>query len=152
MLTLGNLQKVPGSTHKKKRVGRGKGSGHGNQATRGGRGQTARSGKPHPYLGFEGGQMRLVRRIPKRGFNNPHRKEYSIVNLSILDAKFDPNTVVTPDLLVEKGIIKNNNKPVKILANGELTKALTVRAHRFSESAIAKIEKAGGKAEVIETC
>ncbi|RCK78497.1 MAG: LSU ribosomal protein L15p (L27Ae) [Candidatus Ozemobacter sibiricus] len=149
MLTLGNLKKALGSTHRKKRIGRGKGSGHGNQSTRGGKGQTARSGKPHPYAGFEGGQMRLVRTLPKRGFISPHRVTYSLVNLGDLDKKFEANTVVTTELLCEKGLVKNLKHPVKILARGDISKALTVHAHRFSESAKAKIEKAGGKAEVI---
>ncbi|MBF0546434.1 MAG: 50S ribosomal protein L15 [Candidatus Riflebacteria bacterium] len=149
MLTLTSMKKTPGSTHKRKRIGRGKGSGHGNESTRGGKGQTARSGKPHPYLGFEGGQMRLVRILPKRGFVSPHRVVYSAVNLSELEKKFDAGQVIDPTLLAQNGIIKNLKKPVKILARGDINKALTVRAHRFSESAKAKIEKAGGKAEVI---
>lgn len=148
MLTLGNLKKALGSTHTRKRIGRGKGSGHGNSSTRGHKGQTARSGKPHPYAGFEGGQMRLVRTLPKRGFVSPHRVTYSLVNLAALDL-FDANTNVTIELLKEKGLVKNLHHPIKILARGEISKALTVHAHRFSESAKAKIEKAGGKAEVI---
>jgi len=148
MMNLGNLKKSAGSTHRRKRIGRGKGSGHGNKSTRGGKGQTARSGKPHPYLGFEGGQMRLVRIMPKRGFISPHRVEYSTVNLAALDS-FEAGTQIDLDVLQKAGLIKNQNKPVKILARGEITKALTVKAHRFSESAKAKIEKAGGKVEVI---
>ncbi|MBF0409873.1 MAG: 50S ribosomal protein L15 [Candidatus Riflebacteria bacterium] len=148
-MTLTNMRKSPGSTHRRKRIGRGKGSGHGNESTRGGKGQTARSGKPHPYLGFEGGQMRLVRIMPKRGFVSPHRITYSEVNLSELEFRFDAGATVTPESLFETGLIKNFSKPIKILARGEITKALNVQAHRFSESARAKIEKAGGKAEVI---
>jgi large subunit ribosomal protein L15 len=148
MMNLGSLKKAPGSTKSRKRVGRGKGSGHGNRSTRGGKGQTARSGKPHPYLGFEGGQMRLVRRMPKRGFVPPHRVEYAEVNLASLE-KFDTGTHVTVQMLMDRGIIKNLKAPVKILARGEISKALTIQAHRFSETAKAKIEKAGGKAEVI---
>ncbi|MBF0500118.1 MAG: 50S ribosomal protein L15 [Candidatus Riflebacteria bacterium] len=147
-MNLGNLKKATGSTHRTKRIGRGKGSGHGNQSTRGGKGQTARSGKPHPYLGFEGGQMRLVRIMPKRGFISPHRVEYTPVNLAEFDI-FDANTVVTPEVMKEKGLIKSLGKLVKVLARGEISKSLTIRAHRFSESAQAKIEKAGGKVEVI---
>lgn len=148
MLSLANLKKAAGSTHNRKRVGRGKGSGHGNESTRGGKGQTARSGKPHPYAGFEGGQMRLTRILPKRGFNSPHRVVFSVVNLASLDI-FEAGTKVTPEMLCDKGLVKNLTAPVKILARGEITKSLTVQAHQFSESAKAKIEKAGGKAEVI---
>ncbi len=148
MLTLATLRKSPGSTKNRKRIGRGKGSGHGNKSTRGGKGQTARSGKPHPYAGFEGGQMRIVRRLPKRGFIPPHRVEYSLVNIASLE-NFDTGTNVTLDLLKEKGLIKPSSQLVKILARGEISKPLTIHAHRFSESAKAKIEKAGGKAEVI---
>ncbi|OIP23751.1 50S ribosomal protein L15 [bacterium CG2_30_54_10] len=147
-MTLGNLRKAVGSTHKKKRIGRGKGSGHGNKSTRGGKGQTARTGKPHPYAGFEGGQMRLVRTLPKRGFHSPHRVVYSLVNLAALEV-FEAGAVVTGQVLAEKGLVKNLHFPIKILARGEISKALTVHAHRFSESARTKIEKAGGKAEVI---
>ncbi|MFZ2958971.1 MAG: 50S ribosomal protein L15 [Candidatus Ozemobacteraceae bacterium] len=147
-MNLGNLKKAAGSTHRRKRIGRGKGSGHGNQSTRGGKGQTGRSGKPHPYLGFEGGQMRLVRIMPKRGFVPPHRVEYTPVNLAAFDI-FEAKTVVTPEMMHEKGIVRSLTAPVKILARGEISKPLTIRAHRFSESAQAKIEKAGGKVEVI---
>lgn len=148
MLSLANLKKSSGSTHKRKRIGRGKGSGHGNESTRGGKGQTARSGKPHPYAGFEGGQMRLTRILPKRGFVSPHRVEFSVVNLAALDM-FEAGTKITPELLCDKGLVKNLAAPVKILARGEISKALTVQAHQFSQSAKAKIEKAGGKAEEI---
>lgn len=148
MMNLGNLRKAKGSTENKKRVGRGKGSGMGNQATKGHDGQKGRSGKPHPYAGFEGGQMRLIRLIPKRGFTSPHRVVYSVVNLSALEI-FEPNTEVTPALMMEKGLVKKLNRPIKILARGEISKPLTVKANHFSESAKAKIEKAGGKAEVV---
>ncbi len=148
MLNLGNLKKAIGSTKKRKRIGRGKGSGHGNKSTRGGKGQTARSGKPHPYAGFEGGQMRFVRLMPKRGFIRPMKEIFSLVNLAQLDI-FETGTQVTTKMLQEKGLIKNLHFPVKILARGEISKALTVQAQKFSESAKAKIEKAGGKAEVI---
>jgi len=148
MLSLANLKKASGSTHSRKRVGRGKGSGHGNESTRGGKGQTARSGSPHPYAGFEGGQMRLTRILPKRGFTSPHRVVFSVVNLAALDI-FEAGTKVTPEMLCDKGLVKNLTAPVKILARGEITKSLTIQAHQFSESAKAKIEKAGGKAEVI---
>ncbi len=149
MLNLGNLKKAKGSTNEKRRVGRGKGSGMGNQATSGHDGQKSRSGKPHPYAGFEGGQMRLVRILPKRGFTSPHHVEFSLVNLADLDKTFDANSEVTLELLVQKGLIKNLKHPVKILARGDINKPLTVKAHQFSNSAKDKIEKAGGKAEVI---
>lgn len=148
MMNLSNLRKAPGSTKRKKRIGHGKGSGHGNKSTRGGKGQTARSGKPHPYLGFEGGQMRLTRLMPKRGFTSPHRVEYSEVNLAALE-QFDAGTNVTVELMKQKGLVKNLKQPVKVLARGEISKALNIQANRFSESARAKIEKAGGKVEVI---
>lgn len=149
MLNLGNLKKAKGSTREKRRVGRGKGSGMGNQATAGHDGQKARSGKPHPYAGFEGGQMRLVRILPKRGFTSPNRVEYSVVNTADLENTFEPNTVVTLEMMVLNGLVKNLKYPVKILARGEINKPLTVMANRFSNSAKDKIEKAGGKAEVI---
>jgi large subunit ribosomal protein L15 len=149
MLNLGNLKKAKGSTKERKRVGRGKGSGMGNQATAGQGGQKARSGKPHPYAGFEGGQMRLVRILPKRGFTPPRRVEFSLVNLADLDKAFEANSEVTLELMIEKGLIKNLRKPVKVLARGDINKALNVQAHQFSNSAKDKIEKAGGKAEVI---
>lgn len=155
MMNLGNLKKAVGSTSEKRRVGRGKGSGMGNQATRGHDGQLGRAGRRHPYAGFEGGQMRLVRVLPKRGFKSPNRVEYSLVNLAAFDI-FEPDTVVTYALMVEKGLVQKpargldkNIKPVKVLARGDLGKPLTIQANRFSESAKAKIEKAGGKAEVI---
>lgn len=149
MLNLGNLKKAKGSTTTRRRVGRGKGSGMGNQATKGHDGQKARSGKPHPYAGFEGGQMRLVRILPKRGFHNPNRVECSVVNLAQLDTTFEADTVVTLEMMVDNGLVKNLKQPVKVLARGEINKPLTVKANRFSNSAIAKIEKAGGKVEVI---
>lgn len=148
MLSLANLKKASGSTHKRKRIGRGKGSGHGNLSTRGLNGQCARAGSPHPYEGFEGGQMRLTRILPKRGFVSPHRVVFSVVNLASLDV-FEAGTKVTPEMLCDKGLVKNLTYPVKILARGEITKSLTIVAHQFSDSARAKIEKAGGKAEVI---
>ncbi len=148
MMNLSNLKGAAGATHRTKRIGRGKGSGHGNKSTRGGKGQTARSGKPHPYAGFEGGQMPVVRRIPKRGFVSPFRTEWAVVNLSALEV-FAAGTVVTPELLLEKRLIRVAGDGVKLLGRGELTKALTVQVHRVSESARAKIEKAGGKVEVI---
>lgn len=149
MLNLGNLRKAKGSTKRKRIVGRGKGSGMGNQATRGHDGQLGRGSKVRPYAGFEGGQMRLVRLLPKRGFKNPHRVEFAVVNLSSLEAAFAPNANVTIEKMVEAGLVKNYSAPVKVLARGEITKPLNVQANQFSNSAKDKIEKAGGKAEVI---
>lgn len=141
MLTLGNLSPKEGSTKQVKRLGRGPGSGHGKTAGRGHKGFKSRSGsgvKP----GFEGGQMPLQRRLPKKGFNNIFRKEYALVSLSQLDA-FDKDAVVTVDALIEAGIVKKNSL-VKILANGEITKAMTVQVNKASGAAQAKIEAAGG--------
>lgn len=130
-----------------KRVGRGIGSGLGKTSGKGHKGQNARSGggvRP----GFEGGQMPLFRRLPKRGFTNVFAKEYSIVNIRDLD-RFDENTVVTPELLLNEGLVKKLSDGVKILGDGDLKKKLTVKAHKFSKSAAEKIEAAGGKVEVI---
>jgi large subunit ribosomal protein L15 len=150
MLNLGNLQKAIGSTREKRRVGRGKGSGMGNQATKGHDGQLGRGSKKHPYAGFEGGQMRLIRILPKRGFKNPHRIEFAVVNLDALDKTFNANDEVTYEKMVEMGLVKNFKLPVKVLADGEITKPLTVHAHHFSIAAKEMIEKVGGKAiEVI---
>lgn len=149
MMNLGNLKKAPGSTQEKRRIGRGKGSGMGNQSTRGHGGQLGRGSKVHPYAGFEGGQMRFMRILPKRGFTSPHKVEFSLVNLAALEQAFAANAEVTIEKLVEAGLVKNFNNPVKILARGDITKPLTVIAHQFSCSAKDKIEKAGGKAEVI---
>ncbi len=149
MMNLGNLKKAKGSTKDKRRVGRGKGSGMGNQATRGHDGQLGRGSKVHPYAGFEGGQMRFVRIMPKRGFTSPNRVEFSVVNLAALEQAFAANAEVTVAKLIEAGLVKNDKYPVKILARGEIKKPLTVKAHQFSSSAKDKIEKAGGKAEVI---
>lgn len=141
------LQPAPGSRHTRKRVGRGVGSGMGKTSTRGHKGQNARSGggvRP----GFEGGQNPLYRRLPKRGFNNPFRKEYAIVNLDQLN-NFAADTEVTPEILMNSGIIKNPLAGIKVLGDGELTVKLTVKANKFSKSAVEKITAAGGNAEVI---
>lgn len=135
------------SNKESKRIGRGHGSGHGKTAGKGHKGQNARSGGG-VRIGFEGGQMPLARRIPKRGFNNIFAKKFSIVNVSDLN-KFKDDTVVDTELLIASGLIKKENDGVKILGNGELTAKLTVKAAKFSQSAIEKIEKAGGKAEVM---
>jgi large subunit ribosomal protein L15 len=142
-----DLSPVAGSTHVDKRKGRGHATGNGKTAGRGHKGQKARSGGG-TRIGFEGGQMPLARRIPKRGFNNIFAKEYAIVNVSSLDV-FKDDTVVDAELLIAAGIIKKELDGVKILGKGDLTKKLTVKAAKFSESAKEKIEKAGGKAEVM---
>jgi large subunit ribosomal protein L15 len=134
--------------HAKKRVGRGQGSGNGKTAGRGHKGQKSRSGYKFKR-GFEGGQMPLHRRVPKRGFHNPFRVEYEVVNLDTLAARFDAGAVITPELLLEHGLTSGANRLVKVLARGEVDKALTVRAHKFSGKAAEKIAAAGGKAEAI---
>jgi len=146
-MRLNELRPPEGSTHARKRVGRGPGSGHGKTSGRGHKGQRARSGgKVRPW--FEGGQMPLQRRLPVRGFTNIFKKQYAIVNLDALN-RFPDDTVVTPKLLKSAGIIKKLKDGVKILGDGELEKSLTVKAHRFSKSALDKIKNAGGKAEEI---
>jgi large subunit ribosomal protein L15 len=144
---LHKLKPATGAVRGRKRVGRGPGSGLGKTSGRGEKGQKSRSGfsrKP----GFEGGQMPLHRRVPKRGFTNIWRKEYAEVNLDRLEV-FDAGTIVTPELLIERGIVRKLRDGVKILAGGDLTKALTVRAHKFSAKAQEKLAVLGGKAEVI---
>ena len=126
-----------GSTKRRKVVGRGRGSGHGTTAGRGGKGQTARTGSSIPAW-FEGGQMPLIRRLPKRGFTNIFKKNYAIINIEILN-RFESGQEVTPALLVSQGLIRSRNDGVKVLGTGALTKALTVHAHKFSQSAAAKI-------------
>ena len=144
---LSNLRPADGSKHSDNfRRGRGHGSGNGKTAGKGHKGQKARSGATRP--GFEGGQMPLYRRIPKRGFTNRNTKEIVGINVSALEA-FENDAVVSVAALIEKGIVKNPRDGVKILGNGELTKKLTVQANAFSEGAKAKIEALGGKAEVI---
>lgn len=146
-MNLHNLAPAPGSKKRRKRIGRGPGSGHGKTATKGHKGILARSGggkRP----GFEGGQMPLVRRLPKFGFTNPTRIEYSIVNLKSLEQWAGEGTV-TPQAMVDAGLIKRKRLPIKILGVGELKKPLVVQAHKFSKSAEAKIQAAGGRVEVI---
>ena len=146
-MNLSELRPAEGSKHSDNfRRGRGHGSGNGKTAGKGHKGQKARSGAPRP--GFEGGQMPLYRRIPKRGFTNRNTKEIIGINLSALEV-FENDTVVSIETLIEAGIVKNPRDGVKILGNGELTKKLTVQANAFSASAAAKIEALGGKAEVI---
>ncbi len=146
-MRLGDIHPAPGSTQKSFRVGRGHGSGNGKQAGKGHKGQNARSGggvRP----GFEGGQMPLYRRIPKRGFINRFKKDIVAINLAHLNS-FEDGSVVDIDALKSKGLLKNPRDGVKILAQGELKKKLTVRVNFFSKAAIEKIEACGGKAEVI---
>ena len=146
-MNLSNLRPAEGSKQSDNfRRGRGHGSGNGKTAGKGHKGQKARSGAPRP--GFEGGQMPLYRRIPKRGFTNRNSKEIIGINLSALEV-FENDTVVSVETLIEAGIVKNPRDGVKILGYGELTKKLTVQANAFSASAAAKIEALGGKAEVI---
>ena len=146
-MDLSNLRPADGSKHSDNfRRGRGHGSGNGKTAGKGHKGQKARSGATRP--GFEGGQMPLYRRIPKRGFTNRNTKEIVGINVSALEV-FENDTVVSVETLIEAGIVKNPRDGVKILGNGELTKKLTVQANAFSASAAAKIESLGGKAEVI---
>ncbi len=146
-MNLSNLTPAEGSVHNDNfRRGRGHGSGNGKTAGKGHKGQKARSGAPRP--GFEGGQMPLYRRLPKRGFKNRNTKDIVGINVSALD-RFEDGAVVTVESLLDAGIIKNPRDGVKILGNGELSKKLTVKANAFSESAKAKIEAAGGTIEVI---
>ncbi|API71316.1 50S ribosomal protein L15 [Leuconostoc suionicum] len=144
-MNLNELQPAAGSRHVRNRVGRGTSSGNGKTSGRGQKGQKAR-GKVR--LGFEGGQMPLYRRIPKRGFTNISRKEFAVVNLNKLNS-FDDGKEITPTLLIENGIVKNQKSGIKILAVGQLEKKLTVKAHKFSAAAVAAIEQAGGSTEVL---
>ncbi|CAK1226366.1 MULTISPECIES: 50S ribosomal protein L15 [Fructobacillus] len=144
-MNLNELQPALGSRQTRNRVGRGTSSGNGKTAGRGQKGQKAR-GKTR--LGFEGGQMPLYRRIPKRGFTNISRKEFAVVNLDKLN-NFDNGTEVTPALLIENGVVKNQKDGIKVLGNGQLEKKLTIKAHKFSAAAVKAIEQAGGTTEVI---
>ena len=147
-MDLSNLKPPDGSKKRAFRVGRGQGSGNGKTAGRGHKGAKSRSGVKFKR-GFEGGQMPLHRRIPKRGFHNLFRVEYAVVNLDTLGERFDKGTVVTLELLQEKGLVSGSAQRVKILARGEIGKGLTVRAHKFSGKAAEKIAAAGGTAEVL---
>ena len=147
-MKLHELSPAAGSTKARKRIGRGAGSGQGKTAGKGHKGQKARAGRGM-RPGFEGGQMPLQRRLPKRGFNNIFRIEMAIVNVAALDKAFEAGETVTVDALIEKGLVKKVLGGVKVLGNGELSKALTVQANAFSDSDKQKIEAAGGKAEVI---
>jgi large subunit ribosomal protein L15 len=146
-MSLNNLRPPQGAKHSKKRVGRGQGSGNGKTAGRGHKGAKSRSGFKHKR-GFEGGQMPLHRRVPKRGFHNLFRTEYAVVNLDAIAERFDAGAEITPELLRERGLVGKAGR-VKVLARGDISKALTVRAHKFSGKAAEKIAAAGGKAEVL---
>ncbi|HWP99162.1 MAG TPA: 50S ribosomal protein L15 [Vicinamibacterales bacterium] len=145
---LGDLRPPRGARKRPKRVGRGPGSGHGVRAGRGNKGAKSRAGFKHKR-GFEGGQMPLHRRLPKRGFHNPFRRAYAVVNLDVLAARFEPGAEVTPELLRARGLVRGDG-PVKVLARGEIDRPLVVKAHRFSGRALEKIAAAGGRAEVLE--
>jgi large subunit ribosomal protein L15 len=146
-MDLSNLRPPKGATHSKKRVGRGQGTGQGVQAGRGHKGAKSRSGFHH-QRGFEGGQMPLHRRVPKRGFNNIFRVEFDVVNLDTLEERFEAGSEVTIDLLRERGLVGRAGR-VKVLARGEISKALTVHAHKFSGKAAESIAAAGGRVEVV---
>lgn len=146
-MKLHELKPAKGSRVKRNRVGRGPSSGNGKTSGRGQKGQKAREGST-TRLGFEGGQTPLFQTLPKRGFTNIHRKEYAIVNLETLNA-LDEGTEVTPELLAENGIVKNQKSGIKVLAKGDIDRGLTVKAHKFSKAAKEAIEAAGGSVEVI---
>ena len=151
---LSTMKPAPGSTKKRKRIGRGQGSGHGGTSTRGHKGAGSRSGTRHRAW-FEGGQMPLVRRIPKRGFHSPFRVEFQVVNVETLQKLASDGRmtggVVTPELLVKLGVVKGAAIPVKVLGTGEITVKLEIAANAFSKSAVRKIEAAGGKAQTISS-
>ena len=148
-MNLSSLKPPAGQRHPRKRVGRGMGSGHGKTSTRGHKGQGSRAGSG-VRRGFEGGQMPLHRRLPKRGFRNIFRKRYAIINLKEIAQIAEP--AISPDLLLARGVIKNLHDGLKVLGEGELSAPVSVSAHLFSQSAREKILKAGGKAEVIARC
>ena len=147
-MALNNLRPPKGAKHAKKRIGRGQGSGNGKTAGRGHKGAKSRSGFKFKR-GFEGGQMPLHRRIPKRGFHNLFRTEYAVVNLDALAERFDAGTTITPELLRERGLINSTRQPIKVLGRGDIAKSLTVHAHKFSGKAAEKIAAAGGSTEVL---
>jgi large subunit ribosomal protein L15 len=147
-MELYDLKPAPGATRTRRRVGRGPGSGAGKTAGKGHKGQKSRSGYSRRF-GFEGGQMPLVRRLPKRGFTNNFRIEFQVVNLRDLERVFGNGDVVSPESLVDKGLVRKRAQPVKILGSGELTKKLSVKAHKFSTAAQSSIEKVGGSCEVV---
>jgi large subunit ribosomal protein L15 len=146
-MDLSNLKPPKGAKHAKKRVGRGQGSGNGKTAGRGHKGAQSRSGYKFKR-GFEGGQMPLHRRMPKRGFHNPFRIEFEVVNLDTLAERFEAGAVITPETLAAAGLVSGGG-PVKVLARGDVSKALTIKAHKFSGKAAEKIAAAGGQAEAL---
>jgi large subunit ribosomal protein L15 len=146
-MDLSNLKPPAGAKHSKKRVGRGQGSGNGHTAGRGHKGAKSRSGFKFKR-GFEGGQMPLHRRVPKRGFHNPFQIEYEVVNVDTLAERFEAGTVVTPETLVAAGLVTGRS-PIKLLARGDVSKALTVRVHKFSGKAAEKLAAAGGQVEAL---
>jgi large subunit ribosomal protein L15 len=147
-MDLSTLAPAPGATKKRKRLGRGTGSGHGKTAGRGHKGRGARSGGNTPP-GYEGGQMPLQRRLPKHGFRNPFRQEFSIINLGQLEERFESGAVVDAEALRASGLVHTLKRPIKILADGALSKALTVKANKFSATAKERLQAAGGTAEVV---
>jgi large subunit ribosomal protein L15 len=146
MINLSHLKPAAGSRHRKKLVGRGEGSGHGGSSTRGRKGQKSRSGDG-VMTGFEGGQMPLTRRIPKRGFTSKFKKEFAVINVGALERCFEPNTEINGKILREKKLIKHD-LPIKVLGDGEITKPLIIKLDACSGSAKEKIERAGGKVEL----
>jgi len=149
IVDLSNLKPFYGAKHKEKRVGRGHGSGHGKTSGKGHKGQKARKGLDiRPF--FEGGQTPIIRRLPKRGFKNIFKVEYAVVNVGSLSKAFSPNEVVDENSLREKGLIKDKVKSIKLLGNGEINIPLTIRVHAVSRSAKEKVEKAGGRVELIK--
>jgi large subunit ribosomal protein L15 len=148
-MSLDKLKPPAGATHPKKRIGRGHGTGQGTQAGRGHKGAKSRSGFKFKR-GFEGGQMPLHRRIPKRGFHNPFRVEYAVVNLDALAARFDDGADVTPELIRSSGLVRDARLPIKVLARGDVSKKLSVQAHKFSGKAAEKLAAAGGSAQVLQ--
>jgi len=148
-MSLHKIRPPKGAKHAKKRVGRGPGSGHGHTASRGHKGAQSRSGFSFKR-GFEGGQMPLHRRVPKRGFHNPFRVEYAVVNLDTLAEVFEAGSAVTPELLRERGLVRQSRAKIKVLGRGDITKKLSVQAHKFSGTAAEKIAAAGGTTEVLD--
>lgn len=149
-MELHDLKPAPGAKRGRKRVGRGPGSGSGKTAGKGHKGQKSRSGYSRRY-GFEGGQMPLVRRLPKRGFTNIFRVEFQVINLRDLERVFADGDAVSPEALLEKGLVRRATQPIKVLGDGDLTKKLVVQAHKFSAAARTGIEKAGGSCEVVSS-
>lgn len=150
MSELSNLTPAPGAIRRKKRIGRGESSGWGKTSGKGHKGQKARRGGGKPRLGFEGGQMPLARRLPKRGFTPRNRVEYAVVNLSQL-SDFEAGSVIDIDALRARGMIKKGRDLLKVLADGDIGQALTIRAHKFSKAAVEKITAAGGQVELVES-